>query len=160
MPPLFKSKSPKAFSHNVKEEMKSGKPQDQSLAIAYSIKRKSKMAKGGKVMQPKRDDHRYDDEMMDEERPSSIAHAIMRKRQEEKMMAEGGMVDLDENSEEMQPNDYNEQNEDAAKKELYDLDQLDSDPMDSNEHGDELADADEHDRVDRIRARIKMRRGF
>lgn len=41
-------KSKKAFSHNVEAEMHAGKPQDQALAIAYSIKRKKK-AKGGQI---------------------------------------------------------------------------------------------------------------
>lgn len=48
--PLIQSKSKKSFSKNVEAEMKSGKPQDQSLAIAYSVKRKNsrkKMAEGG-----------------------------------------------------------------------------------------------------------------
>lgn len=50
--PLFKSKSKKAFEHNVKEEMDSGHPQGQSLAIAFNIKRKNKkkkMYEGGVV---------------------------------------------------------------------------------------------------------------
>lgn len=34
--PLEKGKSKKAFSHNVKTEMKAGKPQKQAVAIAYS----------------------------------------------------------------------------------------------------------------------------
>lgn len=49
--PLIQGKSKKSFSKNIKAEMKSGKPQDQSLAIAYSVKRKNsrkKMAEGGK----------------------------------------------------------------------------------------------------------------
>lgn len=37
--PLSKSPSPKAFSHNVKAEIKAGKPQKQAVAIAYSVKR-------------------------------------------------------------------------------------------------------------------------
>lgn len=37
--PLTKSTSPKAFSKNVKIEMKAGKPQKQAVAIAYSVKR-------------------------------------------------------------------------------------------------------------------------
>ena len=40
--PLIKSKSQKAFKHNVKQEIKAGKPKRQALAIAYSVKRKSK----------------------------------------------------------------------------------------------------------------------
>jgi len=49
--PLMPGKSPKAFSKNVKTEMEHGKPQDQALAIAYSIKRKGKkkMAEGGAI---------------------------------------------------------------------------------------------------------------
>ena len=39
--PLDKSKSKEAFSHNVKAEIKAGKPQDQAVAIAYSEKRKA-----------------------------------------------------------------------------------------------------------------------
>lgn len=54
--PLKQSPSKKAFSKNVKMEMHAGKPQDQSLAIAYSIKRKNarkKMADGGDVSEEK-----------------------------------------------------------------------------------------------------------
>lgn len=49
--PLQKGKSKSAFNHNVEAEMQAGKPQDQSLAIAYSVKRKAKkkMAEGGEV---------------------------------------------------------------------------------------------------------------
>lgn len=50
--PLIQSKSKKAFSNNVEKEMDAGKPQKQSLAIAYSVKRKNqrkKMASGGKI---------------------------------------------------------------------------------------------------------------
>lgn len=48
--PLMRSPSKKAFSKNVETEMDAGKPQGQSLAIAYDIKRKNskkKFAKGG-----------------------------------------------------------------------------------------------------------------
>ncbi len=47
--PLLKSKSKKAFGKNVETEMHAGKPQKQALAIAYSMKRKSKKASGGMV---------------------------------------------------------------------------------------------------------------
>ena len=48
--PLLPGKSKKAFSKNVETEMDNGKPQKQSLAIAYSMKKKrKKMAEGGKV---------------------------------------------------------------------------------------------------------------
>jgi hypothetical protein len=38
--PLKKSKSPKAFEANLKEELKT-KPKAQALAIAYSVKREA-----------------------------------------------------------------------------------------------------------------------
>lgn len=48
--PLFKGKSKQAFSKNVATEMDAGKPQKQSLAIAYAMKRRgNKMAHGGVV---------------------------------------------------------------------------------------------------------------
>lgn len=50
--PLIKSKTKKAFESNVKAEMDAGKPMKQSLAIAYSTKRKApkkKMSVGGEV---------------------------------------------------------------------------------------------------------------
>lgn len=50
--PLIQSKSKKALYKNIETEMNAGKPQDQSLAIAYDIKRRNakkrkKMADGG-----------------------------------------------------------------------------------------------------------------
>lgn len=49
--PLMPGKSKKAFSKNVSTEMNAGKPQDQALAIAYSVKRKNKQKKahGGEI---------------------------------------------------------------------------------------------------------------
>jgi hypothetical protein len=49
---LKHGKSKKAFEHNVKTEIESGKPQDQALAIAYSMKRRNQMqhkAEGGMI---------------------------------------------------------------------------------------------------------------
>ena len=40
--PLDKGKSKKAFTKNIKTEIKAGKPQKQAVAIAYSVKRKKK----------------------------------------------------------------------------------------------------------------------
>ena len=45
--PLVKSASKGAFRRNLKAELKSGKPIKQSLAIAYSVKRRA-AAKGKK----------------------------------------------------------------------------------------------------------------
>lgn len=52
--PLIHGKSEKAFEHNIKAEMGAGKPQKQSLAIAYAVKRAAAKkaqakAKGGMV---------------------------------------------------------------------------------------------------------------
>lgn len=51
--PLIQGKSKSAFSHNVSAEMHAGKPQSQSVAIAYSEKAKAEhkkhLAMGGKV---------------------------------------------------------------------------------------------------------------
>ena len=45
--PLTKSPSKKAFSKNVKAEVKAGKPQDQAVAIAYQIKRNAESKRKG-----------------------------------------------------------------------------------------------------------------
>ena len=39
--PLIKSASKKAFGKNIGAELKSGKPQKQAVAIAFSVKRKA-----------------------------------------------------------------------------------------------------------------------
>lgn len=44
--PLKKSTSKAAFKSNIRAEVAAGKPQDQAVAIAYSVKRKA--AKKGK----------------------------------------------------------------------------------------------------------------
>jgi hypothetical protein len=46
--PLTKSKSKKAFEHNIKAEISAGKPQKQAVAIAYAVKRKAHKADGGR----------------------------------------------------------------------------------------------------------------
>ena len=43
--PLKKSASKTAFQHNVKAEMKAGKPQKQAVAIAYSVQKQAKKSK-------------------------------------------------------------------------------------------------------------------
>jgi hypothetical protein len=110
-------------------------------------------------------------EIQDEEH-SSLAAAIMAKRRK---MANGGIaeetapqheddnsllegqVDIDDNAREL-PNSFYKRNEDAALKENYDEDIMDmSQPMDSNEHGDDIQ-ADVHDRVSAIRNRMIKRR--
>lgn len=94
----------------------------------------------------------------DEERPGSVAAAIMHR----KRMAKGGEVDLDENAMEA-PNDYDDLNAMAADKDVYAEDAALHDlssPMDSNELGHELPDEDEHERgmISMLRAKIKAKR--
>lgn len=122
-------------------------PQDDAAAreAAYQEKLK-KMAMGGQI-----------GGMSDDARASSIAEAIMRKRKA-KMMAEGGMVDLDENAREDQENNMDQMNHEAAMKEIYDDSEISAQPEDSNEHGDDIT-ADEHDMISKIRAKMRAKRG-
>jgi hypothetical protein len=46
--PLHKSASKKAFSENVKAEIRAGKPQKQAVAIAYATKRAAQHKKSGR----------------------------------------------------------------------------------------------------------------
>lgn len=39
--PLEHRASEKAFEHNIKKEIEAGKPRDQAVAIAYSVKREA-----------------------------------------------------------------------------------------------------------------------
>lgn len=148
--PLIKSKSPKAFEHNLKAELEAGKPKAQSLAIAYSTQRHArgkKMATGGEVM-PSHEDH-Y----------ASIADAILKKKHDAAMPQESGEVDLEENAMEHQPDDLEHQNLDADLKEDYAEDEMLSavDPIDSNEPGDDV-DSDDYDMVSSIRKKMKSKK--
>ena len=104
----------------------------------------------------------------------SIAETIMRK------MANGGMVDLEHNSEE-EPNQYYDANEDTANEEQYDDSQISAQPENSNEKGDEREkkkedhlgradglftfpkedseEEDEHDMVSAIRKKVQAKKG-
>lgn len=124
-----------------------------SLAIALSTQKHNKKKPMAKVAQP---DVAPSDIMSDDERASSVADAIMRKR---KKMADGGMVDLNDASEEEARSPYDDINAETGDKEAYDLDQLSAQPMGSNEHGDDI-DSDKHDMVSAIRAKLKAKRGF
>ena len=46
--PLEKRKSRKAFEHNIRAEVKAGKPDKQAVAIAYSEKREAAKRDSGK----------------------------------------------------------------------------------------------------------------
>ncbi len=110
-------------------------------------------AKGGYV-----DENEQPLEEAEEEKHASIAAAIMARRR----MAYGGnvstedQVDIDKNNDE-QPNAYYKANK-AALKENYDEDFEDmTQPMDSNEHGDDI-ESDVHDMISQIRSKIKHKR--
>lgn len=90
---------------------------------------------------------------------ASLAAAIMAKRAKAKMMAEGGEVDLQANSNE-NLNMEDQLSFDAARKDTYyDLSQLDEQPEDSNEHSDDI-DSDKHDMVSSIRKKMRAKRGL
>lgn len=120
-----------------------------------------KMAEGGLV-----------DEIEDEHY-NSIAAAIMAKKERQAklmsdseednalMLAEGGMVDIDENAEE-QPNVFYKRNK-AILKENYDSDMDDTiQPEDSNLMSDpaEMARENLLDRVGKIRAKMNVQKQF
>lgn len=150
----------------------------ESIADAVMSKRKAqRMAEGGEVegetlgsrigfpgAEPRAKKMAYGGMAEDDNEP----HMPMRKPDNRRLpieeymadhFAEGGMVDLNEESEE-QPNEYDEQNELAANRPQYDDSQISPQPRNSNEHGDMLDDEDEHGLSAAIRARIKMKRGI
>ncbi len=124
-----------------------------SLAIALSTQKHNKKKPMAKAAQS---DVAPSDIMSDDERASSVADAIMRKR---KKMADGGMVDLNEASEEVACSPYDDANAETGDKEAYDLDQLSAQPMDSNEHGDDI-ESDKMDMIASIRSKLRAKRGF
>lgn len=92
----------------------------------------------------------------------SMAKEIMHKRKLShggSMMAEGGEVDLERNSEE-DLNNEDQMSYEAGKKEQYDLRQLKSQPKDSNEKGDarEEAEENQHDKSEVAQIRSKMKK--
>lgn len=93
---------------------------------------------------------------MVDDKPASIAEAILRKRK----FADGGMVDLEANSEE-HPNGYYPLNEEAAGEEQYDDSQISAQPWDSNEKGDSEEDESENknDMISSIRSKMKAKAG-
>lgn len=84
-----------------------------------------------------------------------MVDAIMKKR---KMMASGGEVDLQANADEDLNNEDDLSFDAARKKTYFDDSQMDDQPEDSNEKGDDLDDADSHDLVGSIRKKMKSRK--
>jgi hypothetical protein len=99
--PLIHGRSKKSFDDNLKSEMREGKSQPQSLAIAYSIQRqarKKKMAEGGMVKKNTLGDAIGYPKMAEggrvEEEPKLSLDDIM--HLEPKKMAEGGIIKKEE----------------------------------------------------------------
>ena len=129
-------------------------------------KNKLKMAEGGEVEESaeEADDQspQHIEVILKEGKPepmhehfNSVAEAIRAK----KKMAEGGLVDIEENNEE-QPNEFYEQNEHEAidwdmDSGLNDMDQ----PMDSNLDGDDL-NSNERDMISKLRAKMAVKRAL
>jgi hypothetical protein len=100
--PLSKGTSQKSFVKNLKTEMEHGKPQKQSLAIAYAMKRKAqrkKMADGGPAPTPEPTPNPYIDPDKAESAQSSMRQAFGYAKGGEVcehcgggMMAEGGQI--------------------------------------------------------------------
>lgn len=158
--PLIKSKSKVAFKKNVEAEMKSGKPQNQSLAIAYDVKRRAKKASGGSVQSGSSTmnyakggavSHVYHDQAGED-----LVGAVMKRR---KKMANGGSVDSDENAilkengSEASSKIFEHRNAEILENDMNEPIEEMSQPMDSNMHGDER----EMDRVSKIRQRMAKR---
>ena len=61
--PLIKSKSDKAFKHNIEAEIHAGKPQRQAVAIAYATKNAAKKAGGGDVRPESYSPHSFDSDV-------------------------------------------------------------------------------------------------
>lgn len=93
-------KSQKAFAHNIKAEMEAGKPQKQSIAIAYSVKRRAHKADGGSVKSEKRPmpDQSHNDAKEVQENSSMKAPKAdkMTSQPERKQSMKGGVYALKE----------------------------------------------------------------
>lgn len=156
--PLIKKPSKKALKHNIEVEMDAHpEHREQDLAIAYNVQRqarKKKMAMGGMIPKPGPMSG-FEDRYSEQAGHESVADAIMSKR---KKYADGGVVDIEDNGEEEGSTPFDDMNEEAVMKELYDDSQLEDQPMDSNEHGDDIEE-DVHDMVSTIRKKMKSLRG-
>lgn len=109
--PLIKGKSKKAFEHNVEAEMHAGKPQDQSLAIAYSVKRKAKKKASGGAVESGSKDMNFADggeapyskseaaKLPTKSPLPSIDVKIEQARRKRQKMAEGGQINESAKSE-------------------------------------------------------------
>jgi len=70
--PLIHSASKKAFGENIAKERAAGKPEAQSVAIAYATKREAKKHPHHSDHSSKRSDHYHAHVVTDEVRPTTI----------------------------------------------------------------------------------------
>lgn len=96
-----------------------------ALAVKGMVKKSKKLNQGGQVVAG----------MDDDNSPVSIAEEIRRKQK----APENDTVDLEMNDDEDLPFDFDEQNEEAVG-DVYDDDQLEKQPRDSNLKGESVAD--------------------
>jgi hypothetical protein len=100
--PLMKSKSKRAFKHNISAEIKAGKPQKQAVAIAFSEQRRANKAYGGSVSYPTPKDQHYNkggyvnEKLHPEYEPvkDSMVEELMRRRRKMSKGGEAGMNDM------------------------------------------------------------------
>jgi len=150
---------------NPKLQQSEMEPPEAHKSIADAIMSKRKHAKmmmddGGEVDPDLQKYMPSDKEAADSGYPPGPERAqyIARKRQAAAQnYADGGMVDLEANSEES-PNEEDQMSFKANGKEQYDDSQLSRQPSDSNLKGHDLPDEDSHDMVDQIRRKMRMRR--
>ena len=144
--PLITGKSKESFGKNVETEMNAGKPQKQSLAIAYSMKRKAqqKMAMGG-ALESGYSELPTEHELMNHA-GNSLVDRIMAKRQN--MMAEGGVV-ADE-GEADEPADHEANDFDYLSTGDLDDSTTNSGSADGDQLGNSQEDEDQRDMVARI----------
>lgn len=111
-----------------------------------------KKAKGGSIQQA------------DEAAEDMVANVMKRRKEKMMKMADGGEVDLEENSEEVstKPGPYDDYDVEAADHPQYDDTQISEQPEDSNEHGDEEEKSaeNEHDMISAIRRRMRSSRSM
>lgn len=146
----FKVKSRQEVEEEERQMMEAKQAPKLPETVHAMMPEKKKMAEGGMV---KDDEMDQPEDEADIENHASVVAAIMARRKA-KQMAEGGMVDIEDNAME-ELADAAEHINEAALKENYDEDMSDmSQPENSNEHADAII-SDLHDRISEIRKRIR-----
>jgi hypothetical protein len=166
--PLMRGKSERSFDKNVATEMDAGKPQKQSLAIAYAMKKKAMEHKARRGEMGSGMGHYAEGGMQDEckdcmsghcdvhdhdmlEDDDDIVDRIMRKGL--KKMSEGGRVANEDHGED------DEYLADFSPNEFDDLSLNDDlEPhYKEDDYGDDMGDDEEDDMVNRIMRKSRMK---